>query len=111
MVMFGVFLSQNHKTYDCFIPNNSNNKYFSVYDSSSKYPRGMLSVEVIELGNFDQCMSVSSKEHGIYGAYAVAILQLHSPKNDTVDSTYYDPAEVDRQRLKVTIMIYIVTIL
>jgi len=93
------------------VPSPSNNKYFLVYDSSPKYPRGMLSVEVIELGNFDQCMSVSSKEHGIYGAYAVAILQLHSPKNNTINSTYYELAENDRQRLNVTIMIYNVTVL
>lgn len=90
-----------------FIQTNSNYIYFLVYDASSKYPRGMLSSEVNELGDFDQCMSVSSKRHGIYGAYAIAIIQLRSFKSDATEPTYYDLAENDRQRLNVKIYIYI----
>lgn len=47
-----------------------------MYDSSSKYPEGIPAGEITELGNFDKCMSVSSKKFGIRGAYAVTILQF-----------------------------------
>jgi len=59
-----------------------------VYESSSKYPGGILNGEVTEFGNFDQCMRVSSKKFGIYGAYAVANMQFRfadSEKSEVLD--------------------------
>lgn len=43
-----------------------------VYDSSAKYPSGVLIGVVTELGRFDWCMSASFEQFEIYGAYAVA---------------------------------------
>ncbi|XP_022165577.1 nose resistant to fluoxetine protein 6-like isoform X2 [Myzus persicae] len=48
-----------------------------MYASSSKYPGPISSGNVNELGYFDQCMRVSSKRLGIYGAYAIANVRFH----------------------------------
>lgn len=40
-------------------------------NQKSKYPGNVLPGKVVNLGNFDQCMSVSFERHGIYGAYVL----------------------------------------
>jgi len=73
-----------------------------VYASSSKYPRGVLSNEVVELGNYDQCMSVSSSErYDIHGAYAIANIGFRHTKSDFKP---LDFLSAHRERLKVTII-------
>lgn len=78
-----------------------------MYDSSSKYPGGILSGEVNELGYFDRCMSVSSKQLGIYGAYALVNVRFRFSDDNT--SEILDLAEIDRKKskVKITIEIYV----
>lgn len=71
-----------------------------VYDSSAKYPGGILFGEVAELGNFDQCMSVSSDEFGIRGAYAVVDLRFQPA--DSRGSEPLDFVKAHRDRSRVT---------
>lgn len=53
-----------------------------MYDSSSKYPSGILHGDIIELGNFDQCMSASSKQFGIQAGYALVSVQFGLSDNE-----------------------------
>lgn len=78
-----------------------------MYDSSSKYPGGILSGEVNELGYFDQCMSVSSKQLGIYGAYVLVNIRFRF--SDENISEILDLAEIDQKRSKVIITIEILS--
>ncbi|VVC33309.1 Nose resistant-to-fluoxetine protein, N-terminal,Acyltransferase 3 [Cinara cedri] len=65
-----------------------NRKLWAVkmYDSSSKYPRGVINSGT-EFGYFDQCMSVQSEKFGIYGAYAMANFRFHLTKNCNTNSS------------------------
>lgn len=74
-----------------------------MYDSSAKYPGGILTGYVNELGNFDQCMSVTSKQLGIYGAYALVNIRFGPSDNDK--HVEDDPIIVHWNRSKVTIYV------
>lgn len=77
--------------------------HFLVYDSSSKYPGGILNGEVTEFGNFDQCMRVSSTKFGIYGAYAVANMQFRFANSEV--SEILDYIDADLEISNVTILV------
>lgn len=46
-----------------------------MYDATAKVPAGLLSGNVNQFGDFDECVSVESKD-GIQGQYCLAYLQL-----------------------------------
>lgn len=54
---------------------------FQVFDSSEKFPRDILSDYSDNMGNFDQCLSVSSKQFDVYDAYALASVQFRPSAN------------------------------
>ncbi|XP_050519901.1 O-acyltransferase like protein-like isoform X2 [Daktulosphaira vitifoliae] len=51
-----------------------------MYDSSSKYPGGLLSRNIFNLGYFDQCLKVSAKWLKIYSAYSIVTLEFNISK-------------------------------
>ncbi|XP_025190645.1 nose resistant to fluoxetine protein 6-like [Melanaphis sacchari] len=88
-----------------FVNNLNNQTLWAVkmYTSSSKYPGSILSGDINELGYFDQCMRVSSKRHGIHGAYALANVRFYStaenrPAEQLLDQ--FDIIKADWERSK-----------
>lgn len=78
--------------------NNQTQWAVKMYASSSKYPKGVLFNEVVELGNYDLCMSVSSSErYDIHGAYAIANIGFRHTKSDFKP---LDFLSAHRERLK-----------
>ncbi|XP_025406644.1 nose resistant to fluoxetine protein 6-like isoform X2 [Sipha flava] len=76
--------------------NNQTQWAIKMYDSSSKYPGGAPTAsELIELGHFDRCMSVSSERFGIRGAYAVAVMRFRFTDEDDVGRRPTGPPEVE----------------
>ncbi|KAL5233121.1 hypothetical protein ACI65C_000531 [Semiaphis heraclei] len=73
-----------------------------MYSSSSKYPGFILFGDVNELGYFDQCMRVSSKRLGIYGAYAIANVRFHLSTNNEPSEplNQLDIIKADREQSK-----------
>ncbi|KAE9539481.1 hypothetical protein AGLY_004733 [Aphis glycines] len=73
-----------------------------MYTSSSKYPGTILSGDVNELGYFDQCMRVSSKNLGINGAYALANVRFHltADKGPHEPLNQFDIIKADWERSK-----------
>lgn len=70
-----------------------------MYDSSAKYPGGILTGYVNELGNYDQCMSVTSKQLRIDGAYA--LVNIRFGPSDNEKQVQDDPIIVHWNRSKV----------
>jgi hypothetical protein len=62
------------------------NILFQVYDASAKLPSGILRGNVNQLGDFDQCLAVTSQdEHRIDGKYCLASVDVQSAKLTTDD--------------------------
>lgn len=59
---------------------NLKNNYFSVFDSSGRVPSSLLSGNVNQFGDFDQCLRIEHQPHGsaetIKGQYVLAYLDL-----------------------------------
>lgn len=47
-----------------------------MYDATAKVPSGLLSGNVNQFGDFDECLSVEGSE-GIRGKYCLAFIQLN----------------------------------
>jgi hypothetical protein len=57
-----------------------------VYDASAKLPSGILRGNVNQLGDFDQCLAVTSQdEPRIDGKYCLASVDVESTKLNTKD--------------------------
>lgn len=52
-----------------------------MYDSSAKIPSGILSGNVNQFGDFDQCLNVNEQELGIKGQYCLAFIEMTLPSN------------------------------
>ncbi|XP_050427088.1 nose resistant to fluoxetine protein 6-like isoform X2 [Adelges cooleyi] len=50
-----------------------------MYDSSGKYPGGLLSGITYEMGHFDQCLRAQSKNLNLYSAYVLANIRFRLP--------------------------------
>ncbi|XP_050427098.1 nose resistant to fluoxetine protein 6-like [Adelges cooleyi] len=56
-----------------------------MYDSSAKYPGGLLSGITYEMGYYDQCLRAHSKELNIYSAYVLPNVQFQiTEENDNM---------------------------
>lgn len=53
-----------------------------MYDSSVKIPSGLITGNHKTLGNFDECLSVSSNEHGFVGQACNVGIQFNITPND-----------------------------
>lgn len=53
--------------------------FFKVHDSSAKIPSGLLSGNINQLGDFDQCLSVRSPNNEFSGKYCLAYVQISVP--------------------------------
>ena len=51
-----------------------------MIDSNAKLPSGILNGNINQLGDFDQCLSVTSSENDFSGQYCLANIQLNLPK-------------------------------
>ena len=53
------------------------------YDSSSKFPEGILAGSNYQLGNFDECLEIGGETrktpHGIHGQYCLGEVHVHAP--------------------------------
>jgi hypothetical protein len=56
----------------------------SVYDASAKVPSGILSGNINQYGNFDQCLSVNEPSNLFKGKYCLAYFQLKIPDDDVL---------------------------
>lgn len=52
-----------------------------MYDSSAKIPSGILSGNVNQFGDFDQCLNVNEQEFGIKGQYCLTFVEMTLPSN------------------------------
>jgi len=59
-----------------------------VLDATSKGPEGLLEGNTFSFGNFEQCMSVKSKNLGITGGYT--LVDIDFQPNVNVYPAYYD---------------------
>jgi len=74
-----------------------------VYESSSKYPNKFFTGEVTEMGDFDLCMSVSSKQLGINGAYVLVSIQFYPINNITSEQTWKDKNHREKSTVSVKV--------
>lgn len=72
--------------------------FFSVLDSSTKLPDGILAGNTFQLGHFDECLSVGvllpGTDRKLRGQYCLAEVE-YSPMNLEIDSHRDDSAEID----------------
>lgn len=52
-----------------------------MYDASAKIPSGILSGNVNQFGDFDQCVSVNDQKLGIKGQYCLTYVEMTLPSN------------------------------
>lgn len=52
-----------------------------MYDASAKIPSGILSGNVNQFGDFDQCLNANDEKSGIKGQYCLAFVELSLPPN------------------------------
>jgi hypothetical protein len=65
--------------------------FFQVYDASAKLPSGILRGNVNQLGDFDQCLAVTSQdEPRIDGKYCLASVDVEPTKlnNNDIESLH-----------------------
>jgi hypothetical protein len=55
-----------------------------VYDASAKVPSGILSGNINQYGNFDQCLSVNEPSNLFKGKYCLAYFQLKVTDDDVL---------------------------
>ncbi len=58
--------------------------FISVYDASAKVPSGILSGNINQYGNFDQCLSVHEPSNFFQGKYCLAYFQLKITDGDVL---------------------------
>lgn len=51
-----------------------------VYDASAKIPSGILSGNLNQMGDFDECLNVKQPNNEFTGKYCLASIQLSVPK-------------------------------
>lgn len=61
---------------------------FIVYDASAKIPSGILSGNVNQFGDFDQCMNANDKIMGIQGQYCLTYVEMTLPPNSNEKLKY-----------------------
>lgn len=70
-----------------------------VLDATSKGPEGLFDGNTFSFGNFDQCISTKSKNHGITGGYSLVDIDFrpsfHEFYNDD-HSNDYEPHDEDK---------------
>lgn len=59
-----------------------------MFDSSAKLPSGLLSGNINQFGNFDECLN--AKDDNIQGQYCLAYLQAEIPPNFSRIKYMYD---------------------
>ncbi|CAG9854245.1 unnamed protein product [Phyllotreta striolata] len=59
-----------------------------MYDSSAKFPSGVLNGNLNQLGDFDMCLSAASTKHNIQGQYCLAALEVQNPRNSYLSALY-----------------------
>lgn len=52
-----------------------------MYDASAKIPSGILSGNVNQFGDFDQCVNVNDQKWGIKGQYCLTHVEMTLPSN------------------------------
>lgn len=52
-----------------------------MHDASAKVPSGILSGNVNQLGDFDECINVESPNNEFIGKYCLAYVQISIPDN------------------------------
>lgn len=52
-----------------------------MHDASAKIPSGILSGNINQLGDFDECLNVQAPNHEFSGKYCLAYVQTHIPDN------------------------------
>ncbi|XP_018325878.1 nose resistant to fluoxetine protein 6 [Agrilus planipennis] len=60
----------------------------SMYDSSAKIPSGILSGNINQLGDFDECLNAVSEKWNIEGQYCLASLQVQEPTTRYLHAIY-----------------------
>lgn len=84
-----------------------------MFDATSKYPSGLVTANVYQLGNYDQCIDVVSSDQSIKGKYCLADTEF-SPKlkkyppfytllSDYEFSLNYDPRKSVLEKFKVSL--------
>lgn len=58
-----------------------NFNFFVVHDASAKIPSGLLSGNINQLGDFDECLNVKAPNNEFSGKYCLAYVQAHVPDN------------------------------
>ncbi|XP_050436422.1 nose resistant to fluoxetine protein 6-like [Adelges cooleyi] len=66
-----------------------------MYDSSAKYPSGLLSGIKYELGLYDQCMKAYSEKLNIHGTYVLPNIQFRLPAGNYNASDVWDKLKID----------------
>ncbi len=56
----------------------------SVYDATAKVPSGILSGNINQYGNFDQCLSVNAPNKVFQGKYCLAYFQIKITDDDVL---------------------------
>lgn len=52
-----------------------------MHDASAKIPSGILSGNLNQLGDFDECLNVQAPSNEFSGKYCLAYVQTHVPDN------------------------------
>lgn len=55
--------------------------FFPVHDASAKVPSGILSGNINQLGDFDECLNVKAPNNEFSGKYCLAYIQMTVPEN------------------------------
>lgn len=55
--------------------------FFVVHDASAKIPSGILSGNINQLGDFDECLNAQAPNNEFSGKYCLAYVQTHVPDN------------------------------
>lgn len=54
-------------------------RFFSVHDASAKIPSGILSGNVNQFGDFDECLQVAAPNNEFNGKYCLAYVEIKVP--------------------------------
>lgn len=60
----------------------------AVYDGSAKIPSGILSGNVNQFGDFDQCLNANEDKLGIKGQYCLTYVEMTLPPNANAKLKY-----------------------
>lgn len=81
--MFSLFMKILQIFYSNYSKMFMNNILFpiTVYDASAKIPSGILSGNVNQFGDFDQCLRVNDQKWGVKGQYCLTYVEMKLPSN------------------------------